>query len=281
MTTPEDVQRTYLILVLLQTLAASLIWGVNTLFLLDAGLSLTEAFIANAAYTAGMVIFEVPTGVIADTFGRRVSFILGSGDPAGYHRRLSRALVCGGWHLVVDPGLGPDRARFHLLLRGHRGLARRRARSHGLRRRGGAGLRERADGLRCGVVGGDHRRWVPGPGQPRAPLCLAHDPPPRGDPGGMEVDAGPRVPAGARGRDRPSKCGGSSATRSSMDSGTPRSGCSCGALPLLPEWGYGPSMRSSPTCSSCSAIPTPPTSPESPLPSSPWPRSSAGLRSAS
>ena len=78
MTTPEEVQRTYLILVLLQTLAASLIWGVNTLFLLDAGLSLTEAFIANAAYTAGMVIFEVPTGVIADTFGRRISFILGA-----------------------------------------------------------------------------------------------------------------------------------------------------------------------------------------------------------
>ena len=36
--THERVQRTYLTLVLLQTLAASLIWGVNTLFLLDAGL---------------------------------------------------------------------------------------------------------------------------------------------------------------------------------------------------------------------------------------------------
>jgi MFS family permease len=76
--TSERVQRTYLILTLLQTLAASLIWGVNTLFLLDAGLSLTEAFVANAAFTAGMVLFEVPTGVIADTFGRRTSFILGA-----------------------------------------------------------------------------------------------------------------------------------------------------------------------------------------------------------
>ncbi|HEU4917321.1 MAG TPA: MFS transporter [Acidimicrobiia bacterium] len=76
--TPERVQRTYLVLILLQTLAASLIWGINTLFLLDAGLSITEAFVANAAYTAGMMIFEVPTGVIADTFGRRVSFILGA-----------------------------------------------------------------------------------------------------------------------------------------------------------------------------------------------------------
>jgi len=76
--TPQRVQRTYLILVLLQTLAASLIWGINTLFLLDAGLSLTEAFVANAAFTAGMVIFEVPTGVVADAAGRRVSFIIGA-----------------------------------------------------------------------------------------------------------------------------------------------------------------------------------------------------------
>ena len=44
------VQRTYLTLTLLVTLSASLIWGVNTLFLLDAGLSNTEAFLANDAY---------------------------------------------------------------------------------------------------------------------------------------------------------------------------------------------------------------------------------------
>src|SRR5690606_2894507 len=69
---------TYLVLTGLQTLAASFIWGVNTLFLLDAGLSLTEAFVANAAFTAGMVLFEIPTGVVADTAGRRASFILGA-----------------------------------------------------------------------------------------------------------------------------------------------------------------------------------------------------------
>ena len=37
------------------TLAASLIWGINTIFLLDAGLSNLEAFAANAFFTAGMV----------------------------------------------------------------------------------------------------------------------------------------------------------------------------------------------------------------------------------
>ena len=72
------VQRVYLVLLLLHTLAASFIWGINTLFLLDAGLSNTQAFAANAFFTGGMVLFEVPTGVIADTRGRRMSYLLGT-----------------------------------------------------------------------------------------------------------------------------------------------------------------------------------------------------------
>ncbi len=70
--------KTYLTLMLLSTLASSLIWGVNTLFLLDAGLSITLAFAANAFFTLGQVIFEIPTGIIADTWGRRTSYLLGS-----------------------------------------------------------------------------------------------------------------------------------------------------------------------------------------------------------
>ena len=58
------------------TLAASIIWGINTLFLLDAGLSIAEVFIANAAFSVGTVLFEIPTGVVADTIGRRASFLL-------------------------------------------------------------------------------------------------------------------------------------------------------------------------------------------------------------
>jgi MFS family permease len=72
------VQRTYLLLTLLSTLAASFIWGINTLFLLDAGLNNAEAFAANAFFTAGMVIFEIPTGALADTWGRRTSYLLGA-----------------------------------------------------------------------------------------------------------------------------------------------------------------------------------------------------------
>jgi MFS family permease len=72
------IQRTYLTLMLGNTLAASFIWGINTIFLLDAGLSNAEAFAANAFFTAGMVIFEVPTGIVADTIGRRTSYLLGT-----------------------------------------------------------------------------------------------------------------------------------------------------------------------------------------------------------
>ena len=76
--TPRAVQRTYLLLTLGNTLAASFIWGINTIFLLDAGLSNLEAFAANAFFTAGMVLFEVPTGIVADTVGRRASYLLGT-----------------------------------------------------------------------------------------------------------------------------------------------------------------------------------------------------------
>ncbi|MET1019273.1 MAG: MFS transporter, partial [Microterricola sp.] len=77
-TAARRIQRIYLGLTLGNTLAASFIWGVNTLFLLDAGLSSLEAFAANAFFTAGMVLFEVPTGVVADSWGRRTSFLLGT-----------------------------------------------------------------------------------------------------------------------------------------------------------------------------------------------------------
>ncbi|MFA5530153.1 MAG: MFS transporter [Thiohalomonadaceae bacterium] len=74
----RQILRTYVTLVLLSTFAASFIWGINTLFLLDAGLSITAAFAANAFFTIGQVVFEVPTGVVADSMGRRVSFLAGA-----------------------------------------------------------------------------------------------------------------------------------------------------------------------------------------------------------
>src|ERR1051325_6380134 len=94
MPTPSAIVRTYLILLLGNTLAASLIWGINTIFLLDAGLNNFEAFAANAFFTAGMVLFEVPTGIVADGWGRRASYLLGTVTLA-----VTTVLYVGLWRL--------------------------------------------------------------------------------------------------------------------------------------------------------------------------------------
>src|SRR5687768_18618072 len=74
---PSDrVERTYYLIAGVYTLSASLIWGVNTMFLLGAGLSLMQAFLANAIFTGAMALFEVPTGIVADTRGRRTPVLL-------------------------------------------------------------------------------------------------------------------------------------------------------------------------------------------------------------
>lgn len=74
--TVRSLVRRYYVYAGLYTLASSVIWGVNTLFLLDAGLTVSEVFIANAAWSLGTTLFEIPTGVVADTIGRRASFLL-------------------------------------------------------------------------------------------------------------------------------------------------------------------------------------------------------------
>src|SRR3989442_11684509 len=73
---PKRVIRSYLVINGLFTLSASLIWGINTLFLLHAHLTIFEVFVAHAAFTAAMAVFEIPTGLVADTRARRASFLV-------------------------------------------------------------------------------------------------------------------------------------------------------------------------------------------------------------
>ena len=80
--TPRRIQRIYYTINALFTLSASIIWGVNTLFLLDAGLDIFQVMLVNATFSAGQIVFEIPTGVVADTVGRRASFLLGIGSLA-------------------------------------------------------------------------------------------------------------------------------------------------------------------------------------------------------
>src|SRR5205814_9110818 len=67
---------TYYAITGLFNLAMSLIWGIDTLFKMHAGLDIQQVLLTNAAFTLGSMVFEIPTGVIADTVGRRVSLLL-------------------------------------------------------------------------------------------------------------------------------------------------------------------------------------------------------------
>ncbi len=105
-TDPKRVIRAYLTISALFTLSASLIWGINTLFLLDAGLSIFQVFVANSAFTAAMALFEIPTGVVADTLGRRVSFLLSEGTLAvGTLAYVGVAAIHGGLLLFCLAGV--------------------------------------------------------------------------------------------------------------------------------------------------------------------------------
>jgi len=98
--TARRIIRTYLGIAASTTLAQSLIWGVNTLFLLSVGLNIFQVMLVNAAYTVAQVLFEVPTGVIADTLGRRVSYLLAVGIIF-----LSTLLYM--WFGLAGQGVGP------------------------------------------------------------------------------------------------------------------------------------------------------------------------------
>ncbi len=91
---PQSIQGIYLYLILGNTLASSFIWGINTIFLLDAGLSNFQAFLANAFFTLGQVLFEIPTGIVADAFGRRVSYLMGA-----FTLSISTALYLLMWYI--------------------------------------------------------------------------------------------------------------------------------------------------------------------------------------
>ena len=76
--TSAEVRRTYLTLTFVATFAASVIRGIDALFLLDAGLTATEVFAVYAFMTVGTVVFEIPTGAVADIKGRRLSYLCGA-----------------------------------------------------------------------------------------------------------------------------------------------------------------------------------------------------------
>ena len=129
-----QIQRVYLTLILGNTLAASFIWGINTLFLLDAGLSNFEAFAANAFFTAGWCSSRSPRGSSRTRWGRRASYLLGTVTLADVDLLYYFMWQLAGAVLGVGGRVGAPRPGVHVLLRRGRGLAGGRAARQRLRR---------------------------------------------------------------------------------------------------------------------------------------------------
>lgn len=73
----KKIIRKYATFVALEGLAISFFFATYQLFLVEKGLSLLEINLLNACYMLANFCFEIPTGAIADFFGRRRSVIIG------------------------------------------------------------------------------------------------------------------------------------------------------------------------------------------------------------
>jgi len=78
--TPRRVIGAYLTSSALFTLATSLIWATNTIFLMQVGgMTIFQVMLVNSTFSVAQAVFEVPTGVVADTIGRKASYLLAIG----------------------------------------------------------------------------------------------------------------------------------------------------------------------------------------------------------
>jgi len=69
-------ERTYYLLTCVYRIAWSALGPTYGLFLLDRGLDLLQLNLVLAVYLITICVFEVPTGAVADVFGRKASFLL-------------------------------------------------------------------------------------------------------------------------------------------------------------------------------------------------------------
>ncbi|MDO8507262.1 MAG: MFS transporter [bacterium] len=68
--------RLYLLLKVVMALGISFISATYVMFLISKGLNLFEVNLVNCVFFTTLFICEIPTGVVADVFGRKVSFII-------------------------------------------------------------------------------------------------------------------------------------------------------------------------------------------------------------
>lgn len=78
----KGVVNAYLLLTTIRELSMSFFATTYVLFLINQGLNLFEVNMVNVVFFVTMFVFEIPTGVIADVLGRKISVIAGFFIPA-------------------------------------------------------------------------------------------------------------------------------------------------------------------------------------------------------
>lgn len=74
--TMSKVEKVYYLMVLLMDLAVNFLMGTYMVYLMAKGMNLFDCHLINFAMWVALLVFEIPTGLIADVFGRKVSVIL-------------------------------------------------------------------------------------------------------------------------------------------------------------------------------------------------------------
>lgn len=72
----KDVRTVYYVVSILRDLAVGFVSATYALFLLSKGLTILEMNLVNVFFMAGNFVFEIPTGVYADFFGRKKSVVI-------------------------------------------------------------------------------------------------------------------------------------------------------------------------------------------------------------
>lgn len=73
----EKIKRDYVLFIVLTQLPLALVFPTYVIFLVDNGLTMAEVGLVNFAFMLGIFLFEIPTGVVADYFGRKISVLIG------------------------------------------------------------------------------------------------------------------------------------------------------------------------------------------------------------
>ena len=76
MHTAQKVMKQYIVLTMLNSMYAGFVGATYVIFMERFGLDFFEQVVVNAFFYATLVVMEIPTGVVADVYGRKISYLI-------------------------------------------------------------------------------------------------------------------------------------------------------------------------------------------------------------